>query len=72
MNLQSALSDLMKVFLAFYIGSCAVGRADIPTKLVTQMRVKAMAGIGKTRSWGCPSITPGHGDCMSWRATDYR
>ncbi len=71
MNLQGALSDLMKVFLTFYIGCCVVGRADIPLKLVTQLRVKAMEGLGKTNNWGCPSIGPQKRDCMTWRAGDY-
>lgn len=70
MNLQGALSDLMKVFLTFYIGCCVVGRADIPLKLVTQLRVKTMEGLSNT-NWGCPSISPQKRDCKTWRAEDY-
>lgn len=72
MTLQGALSDLMKVFIAFYIGCFAVGRGDIPLRLVTQLRVTAMKGVGLTKDWGCPSISPNKRDCMTWTVSDYR
>ena len=72
MNLQGAISDLMKVSLAFYIGCFAVGRGDIPLKLVSQLRVTAVKGVGSTKDWGCPSISLNKRDCLTWTASDYR
>ena len=54
MNFQSALENLAKVFIGFYIACLCAGRADIPLKLITQMRAHALAGA--TSSWGCPSV----------------
>lgn len=70
MSIQGALSDLMKVFLAFYIGCCAVGRPDIPFKMVSDVRVKALKGT--TASWGCPSIFNRKGDCMTYDPRNYK
>lgn len=64
MSFQSSLTDLMKVFLAFYIGCCAIGRADLPIKLVAQLRTSAVEGAN-SKGWGCPSIFNRGGDCMT-------
>ena len=72
MSIQGALTDLMKVFLAFYIGCCAVGRPDIPFKVVSELRDKAVKGAGHTRTWGCPSITANSGDCQTFDPRRYR
>ena len=53
MNFQGALTTLAGAFITFYIGCASIGRADIPMKLVTELRVKALQGT--TASWGCPS-----------------
>lgn len=54
MNLQSALENVAKVFIVFYVVCAFAGRLDIPLKLVAQLRVQALAGA--TSNWGCPSI----------------
>lgn len=70
MSIQGALTDLMKVFLAFYIGCYAVGRSDIPFKMVSDLRVKALKGT--TESWGCPSIFHRGGDCKTYDPRNYK
>jgi hypothetical protein len=52
MNFQSALENLAKVFIGFYIACACAGRPDIPLKLVTHLRAQALAGAAS--SWGCP------------------
>jgi hypothetical protein len=69
MSIQGSLESLMKVFLAFYIGCCLIGRADVPLKVVTELRAKALAGT--TKSWGCPSIFNG-GSCSSFDPRRYK
>ena len=71
MNLQGALSDLMKVFLAFYIGCCAVGRGDLPVKLVAELRTSALKGTS-SKAWGCASIFNRGGDCMTYDPAKYK
>jgi hypothetical protein len=70
MSIQGALIDLMKVFLAFYIGCCAVGRLDVPWRMISQMRAKAVTGT--TDSWGCPSIFNRSGDCRTYNPASYK
>lgn len=53
MNFQGTLETLAGAFIAFYIACASIGRADIPLKLVTELRVKALQST--TASWGCPS-----------------
>ena len=50
----SSIEGLAGAFLAFAIACAAVGRPDIPIKIVIELRVKALAGT--TASWGCPSV----------------
>jgi len=71
MNIQGALYDVMKVFLAFYIGCCAVGRGDIPIKLVSQIRTEALKGAD-SKHWGCPSLFHHGGDCMTYDPRNYK
>ncbi len=53
MNIQGGIENLVKVFLGFYIACATVGRADIPWKMIVDLRGKALAGA--STSWGCPS-----------------
>lgn len=54
MNIQGALEALAGAFISLYLACVAIGRPDIPLKLVTEIRVRALAGT--TASWGCPSV----------------
>lgn len=53
MNIQGALENLAKAFIAFYIGCAMVGRPDIPIKLIVELRGKTLAQV--SQDWGCPS-----------------
>lgn len=53
MSFQGALEALAGAFITFYITCACIGRPDIPLKIVTDLRVKALTGA--TASWGCPS-----------------
>jgi hypothetical protein len=53
MSIQGAIENLVKVFLGFYIVCAMVGRADIPWKMIAELRGKALAGA--SAGWGCPS-----------------
>lgn len=55
MSIQGSIENLVKAFLGFYIACAMVGRADIPWKMIAELRGKALAGASS--SWGCPSIT---------------
>jgi hypothetical protein len=69
MSIQGALETLVGAFVAFYIACVSVGRPDIPLRLVTELRVTALAGT--TVSWGCPSVF--HRDaCHSYDPRRYR
>lgn len=68
MNFQSALENLAKVFIGFYIACACAGRADIPLKLIAQMRAQALAGA--TSSWGCPSVNKNA--CREYNPAIYR
>jgi hypothetical protein len=50
MNFQSSLTALAGAFVAFYIACVSIGRADIPFRLITEFRYKAI--VGTTASWG--------------------
>lgn len=54
MNFQGALTTLAGAFLSFYLGCVAVGRADVPWKMIAELRSKALAGANS--NWGCPSM----------------
>lgn len=71
MSIQGALTDLMKVFLAFYIGCCFVGRRDIALKVIAHERAKALKGASG-QGWGCPSIFHRTGDCMTYDPANYK
>ena len=68
MNFQTALENLAKVFIGFYIACACAGRADIPLKLITQMRAHALAGANS--SWGCPSIN--RNACKEYNPKNYK
>jgi len=53
MNFQGSLEKLAAAFVAFYIGCVSIGRPDIPLKVATELRIKALQGT--TANWGCPS-----------------
>jgi hypothetical protein len=57
MSFQGSLETLLKAFIAFYIACACVGRADIPLRLVTELRVKALSEAQS--GWGCPSVFNG-------------
>jgi hypothetical protein len=69
MFIQGALENLMKAFLGFYVVCCLFGRADIPLKVVTELRTKAIQGT--TASWGCPSVFSRHA-CTSYDPGRYK
>lgn len=69
MSIQGAIETLAATFITFYLACAAVGRPDIPLKVVTELRVKALAGT--TASWGCPSVFD-KGACRSYDSRRYR
>lgn len=54
MNFQSALTTLAGTFISLYLGCVAVGRPDIPWKMIAELRGKALGGANS--NWGCPSV----------------
>jgi hypothetical protein len=70
MSFQGALETLVGTFVAFYIGCVSIGRPDIPMKVVTELRVKALAGT--RASWNCPSIFNHRDACYSYDPRRYR
>lgn len=70
MSIQGALSDLMKVFLVFYIGCCTIGRPDIPLKWVSELRARTLSEM--TKDWGCPSIAGKSKDCRTYNPANYK
>lgn len=70
MNFQGALATLAGAFAAFYIGCMSIGRPDIPLKVVTELRVKALNGA--SGSWGCPSVFNHRNACNSYDPKRYR
>ena len=69
MGFQCSLEAALGAFIAFYIGCAVVGRPDIPLKVVTELRVKAMQGT--TASWDCPSLAH-HDACRNYDSRRYR
>ncbi len=53
MGFQGSLEALAKVFIGFVIACAAIGRPDIPIKVIAGLGAKALQGT--TASWGCPS-----------------
>ena len=70
MSIQGSLENLMKVFLAFYIGCCLIGRPNIPLKLVAQLRTTTLGET--TASWGCPSIFHHSTACETYDPRRYK
>lgn len=54
MNFQGALTTLAGTFISLYLGCVAIGRADIPWKMIAELRGKALTGANA--NWGCPSV----------------
>lgn len=69
MSIQGAIENLVKVFLGFYIACAMVGRADIPWKMIADLRGKALAGASS--SWGCPSVFNKE-SCSSYNPRRYK
>ena len=69
MNIQGALENLAKAFIAFYIGCAMIGRPDIPWKVIAEMRSKAIAGV--SANWGCPSAF-NRKACREYNPRNYR
>lgn len=69
MSVQSALQVLAGTFISLYLACVAVGRPDIPLKLVTELRVKALAGT--TTNWGCPSLLHKNA-CREYNPKNYK
>lgn len=69
MNFQSSLEALVGAFFIFYLGCVAIGRPDIPMKVVTELRVKALAGTSV--SWNCPSAFD-RAACRRYAPNHYR
>jgi hypothetical protein len=53
MSFQSSLETLAAAFLTFYLSCQAVGRPDIPKKIISEMRIRSFEGAAS--GWGCPS-----------------
>jgi len=49
-----SLQGVVEAFIAFFLMCCCIGRPDIPMRLVTELRTKAIKGTHA--SWGCPSV----------------
>jgi hypothetical protein len=60
----------MGAIVGFFIACCLAGRPDLPMKMITEMRVKALKGT--TASWGCPSIFVRGGDCKTYVPGRYK
>lgn len=45
MNLQSALENVAKVFIVFYISCAIAGRLDLPMMLITALQARSLASI---------------------------
>jgi hypothetical protein len=54
MSFQSALETLAGTFISLYLACAAAGRPDIPLRIVSDLRARALAST--TASWGCPSV----------------
>ncbi len=64
-----SLQEAIGAFIVFLFACCAIGRPDIPLKLVTELRTKALAGT--SASWDCPSAF--HKDaCSSYDSKRYK
>lgn len=69
MTIQGALQTLAGVYMTFHLACAAIGRPDIPLKLIAHIHTNAISGT-KT-SWGCPSVF--HKDaCLSYESSRYR
>ena len=66
----SSLEGVAKAFAAFAMACALIGRADIPLKVIAQLRAKALNGT--TASWGCPSVFHGQNACNSYDPRHYR
>lgn len=69
MNFQGVLTALAGTFLSFYLVCAAVGRADIPWKIIVEMRGKALAEANS--NWGCPSVFNKNA-CREYDLKNYR
>ena len=69
MSFQSSLDALIGTFVSFYIGCALIGRPDIPLKVVTELRVKALQGT--TANWRCSSVFH-HDACHSYDPKRYK
>ncbi len=69
MSFQGTLNALIGAFITFCLACAAVGRPDIPFRLVTELRAKSMAGT--TPSWGCPSVFHKE-SCVSYNPARYK
>lgn len=70
MSFQGALGTLAGTFISLYLACAAIGRPDIPIKIVTELRVRALTGT--TASWGCPSVFYRQDACNSYDPRRYR
>jgi hypothetical protein len=66
----SSLEGVAKAFAAFAIACALIGRADIPLRVIAQLRAKALKET--TASWGCPSVFHGQNACNSYDPKRYR
>ena len=65
----SSLSGLAAAFTAFAIACAAIGRPDIPRKIVLELRTKALKD--NDAGWGCPSAFNKRA-CKSYDPRNYR
>lgn len=66
---HSVFEPLLKAFLIFAVACAAVGRPDIPVKVVAELGAKALRGA--SASWGCPSVFHKEA-CASYDPKRYR
>jgi hypothetical protein len=69
MNFQSAITALAGTFISLYLGCVAVGRPDLPWKMIAELRGKALEGANS--NWGCPSVFNGDA-CQAYDPKNYR
>lgn len=74
MSIQGAIEGLVKAFIVFYVGCVSVGRADIPIRMIHELRTKALSSGHSNNhgGWGCPSIFNPKLDCNGYDMRRFR
>lgn len=69
MSFQGTLAALLGIFITFYLACAAIGRPDIPLRVIAELRAEALDGA--KASWGCPSAFQKNA-CRSYVPGRYR